>query len=55
MSRIRLIIKVSSERGMSKNRLAPGLMLLETSLNPGITTRPEGSIGERKSKTPLPK
>ena len=24
-------------------------------LNPGITTRPEGSIGERKSKTPLPK
>lgn len=36
---------------MSENLLAPGLMQLETSLNPGITTRPEVSIGERKSKS----
>ncbi len=30
-------------------------MQLETSLSRGITTRPKGNIGERKSKTPLPK
>jgi hypothetical protein len=30
-------------------------MQLETSLNPSITTRPEVSTGERKSKTPIPK
>ena len=36
---------------MSENLLAPGLMILETSLNLGITTRPEESIGERKSKS----
>ena len=40
---------------MSENLLAPGQMQLETSLSPGITTRPEVSIGERKSKTPIPK
>ena len=55
MSHLRSIIKDSSEKGMSENLLETGLMLLETSLNPVITGRSEGSIGERKSKTPLPK
>jgi len=36
---------------MLGNLLAPGLMLLKTKLSPGITTRPEGSIGERISKS----
>jgi hypothetical protein len=36
---------------MLENQLAPGLMLLKTKLSPGITTRPEGSIGERISKS----
>lgn len=36
---------------MSENLLAPGQMLLETSLNPSITTRPEVSTEERKSKS----
>ena len=36
---------------MPENLLAPGQMLLETSLNPGITTKPGGSIGERISKS----
>ncbi len=36
---------------MLENQLAPGLMRLKTKLSPGITTRPEGSIGERISKS----
>lgn len=39
---------------MLENLLAPAPMQLETSLSPGITTRPEGSTGERKSKLPIP-
>lgn len=39
---------------MLENLLAPGPMQLETSLSPGITTRPEVSIGERKSKSDHP-
>ena len=50
-----LITRASSEKGMSENLLAPGLMLLETSLNPSTTIKPEVSIVERKSKTPCPK
>ena len=36
---------------MLENQLAPGLMRLKTKLSQGITTRPEGSIGERISKS----
>ena len=38
-------------KGMLENQLAPGLMRLKTKLSQGITTRPEGSIGERISKS----
>jgi hypothetical protein len=40
---------------MLENQLVPNPTQLETSLSRGITTRPEGNTGERKSKIPLPK
>ena len=45
-----LITRASSEKGMSENLLAPGLMLLETSLNPSTTIKPEVSIGVASQK-----
>jgi len=40
---------------MSGNLLVPIQTQLETNLSPNITTRPKENIGERKSKTHLPK
>ena len=55
MFRQRPLIRVSSERDMSGNLLVPIQTQLETNLSPNITTRPKENIGERKSKTHLPK
>ena len=55
MFRQRQHIRDSSERGMLENLSVPIQTQLETNLSPNITTRPKGNIGERKSKTPLPK
>jgi hypothetical protein len=44
MSRQRLIIKVSSEKGMLENLLVAIQTQLETSLNQGTTTKPKGNI-----------
>jgi len=55
MSLQQLIIRDSSERAMSGNLSVPIQTQLETNLSPNITTRPKENIGERKSKTHLPK